>query len=61
MVLSLSQVCPSIVQQSTVLLTLYDRNDVYLVLYSDAPIDSSNMIIVPIVVLTTIIQASDFF
>ena len=50
---SLSQVCPSIAQQSTVLLTLYYRNDVYFVLYSDVPIDSSNMIIVPIIVLTT--------
>ena len=52
-VLSLSRVCPSIAQQSTVLLTLYDRNDVYFVLYSDVPIDSSNMIVVPIVVLAT--------
>ena len=45
---SLSWVCPSIAQQSTVLLTLYDRNDVYFVLYSNVPIDSSNMIVVPI-------------
>ena len=50
---SLSRVCPSIAQQSTVLLTLYNRNDVYFVLYSDVPIDSSNMIVVPIVVLAT--------
>ena len=50
---SLSWVCPSIAQQSTVLLTLYDRNDVYFVLYSDVPIDSSNMIVVPIIVLAT--------
>ena len=50
---SLSRVCPSITQQSTVLLTLYNRNDVYFVLYSDVPIDSSNMIVVPIVVLAT--------
>ena len=50
---SLSWVCPPIVQQSTVLLTLYDRNDVYFVIYSNVPIDSSNMIVVPIIVLTT--------
>ena len=53
MVLSLSQVCPSIAQQSTVLLTLYDRYDVYFVLYSDEPIDSGNMIFVLIIVLVT--------
>ena len=32
---------------------LYDRNDVYFVIYSNVPIDSSNMIVVPIIVLTT--------
>ena len=58
---SLSQVYPSIAQQSTVLLTLYDRNDVYFVLYSNVPIDSSNMIVVPIVVLTTKYKPPIFF
>ena len=32
---------------------LYDRNEVYFVIYSNVPIDSSNMIVVPIIVLTT--------